>query len=184
MITCRPSERDMVRSLTGVQGDPRSWMPASNSQPARAALAALGSRYARDRRPGVMHQAATARRHLRPQKVHRGQRVVSFLSDLGRHIVSTADTVSKERWVSVVAECAGETLGIEVNGFPSRGYTDPARSHSPRTWPVGVVRKLDGALNQSRQGGRRCTRTLPVVVAHYGDHACCLAARSSLRRRV
>ena len=52
---------------------------------------------------------------------------MSFLSDLGWHIVSTADTASKERGVSVVAERAGETLGIEVNGFPSRGYTDPAR---------------------------------------------------------
>ena len=51
---------------------------------------------------------------------------------LGWHIVSTADTASKERGVSVVAERAGETLGIEVNGFPSRGYTDPARAASHR----------------------------------------------------
>ena len=54
--------------------------------------------------------------------------VVSFLSDTGWRIVSTADTASKERGVDVVAERAGGTIGIEVKGFPSRSYADPRRA--------------------------------------------------------
>jgi len=54
--------------------------------------------------------------------------VVSSLSDAGWHIVSTADTASKERGVDIVADRAGKTIGIEVKGFPSRAYADPARA--------------------------------------------------------
>ena len=54
--------------------------------------------------------------------------VVSFLSGAGWRIVSTADTASKERGVDVVAEREGETIGIEVKGFPSRSYADPRRA--------------------------------------------------------
>jgi hypothetical protein len=69
---------------------------------------------------------------------------VSFLSDLGWHIVSTADRASKERGVSVVAERAGETLGMEVNSPPHRGYTDPARAAGhrvlgPSAWSGDVM---------------------------------------------
>lgn len=54
--------------------------------------------------------------------------VVSSLSAAGWRIVSTADTASKERGVDVVAEREGETVGIEVKGFPSRTYADPRRA--------------------------------------------------------
>lgn len=54
--------------------------------------------------------------------------VVSFLSSAGWHIISTADTASKERGIDIVAERADEAIGIEVKGFPSRSYADPRRA--------------------------------------------------------
>ena len=58
--------------------------------------------------------------------------VAAFLSDRGWRIVSTSDTARRERGVDIVAERGGETVGIEVKGFPSRGYTDPASAAQTR----------------------------------------------------
>jgi len=54
--------------------------------------------------------------------------VVTALAASGWRIMSVADTAARERGVDVVATSDGLTLGIEVKGYPSRSYADPARS--------------------------------------------------------
>jgi hypothetical protein len=46
----------------------------------------------------------------------------------GWRILSVANTATKEHGIDVIALRNGETVGIEVKGFPSRGYADPARA--------------------------------------------------------
>lgn len=67
--------------------------------------------------------------------------VVSFLSDTGWRIVSTADTATKERGVDVVAERVGQLIGIEVKGFHSRSYANPRRNR-----PARVRKRVIGSL--------------------------------------
>jgi hypothetical protein len=51
-------------------------------------------------------------------------------------ILSVANTATKEHGVDVIASRDGHTFGIEVKGFPSRGYADSARAHEvKRTSP-------------------------------------------------
>ncbi|MBL7487880.1 hypothetical protein I6A60_18975 [Frankia sp. AgB1.9] len=54
--------------------------------------------------------------------------VVSALAAAGWRILSVANTATKERGVDVVASRDGGTVGVEVKGYPSRGYADPARA--------------------------------------------------------
>lgn len=54
--------------------------------------------------------------------------VVTSLVSSGWHLVSVADTATRERGVDIIAIKDGLTLGIEVKGFPSRSYADLARS--------------------------------------------------------
>ena len=54
--------------------------------------------------------------------------VVAALRGEGWRIVSTADTATKERGVDVIAEREGGRVGIEVKGYPGRGYADPTRA--------------------------------------------------------
>lgn len=54
--------------------------------------------------------------------------VVTWLASSGWRIVSVANTAVRERGVDIVATKDGLTLGVEVKGFPSRSYADPARS--------------------------------------------------------
>jgi len=62
--------------------------------------------------------------------------VVTALAAAGWRILSVADTVTKERGVDVVAARGGESVGVEVRGFPSRVYADPARANEKkRTLP-------------------------------------------------
>lgn len=56
------------------------------------------------------------------------QKVVAALDMRGWRIVSQADTITRERGIDIVATCIGETVGIEVKGFPSRTYADPRRA--------------------------------------------------------
>lgn len=54
----------------------------------------------------------------------------------GWRILSVANTATKEHGIDVIASRDGQTVGIEVKGFPSRGYADPARANEvKRTSP-------------------------------------------------
>ena len=62
--------------------------------------------------------------------------LVTALATKGWRILSVANTATKERGIDVVASCDGQTAGIEVKGFPSRQYADPARAgETKRTRP-------------------------------------------------
>ena len=54
--------------------------------------------------------------------------VAKALTTAGWRIVSAADTATRERGVDLVAERGDSTVGVEVKGYPSRGYADPARA--------------------------------------------------------
>ncbi|MEV0794299.1 hypothetical protein [Kribbella sp. NPDC050459] len=53
--------------------------------------------------------------------------VTDLVAD-GWRILSVANTATKERGIDVIAARASQTVGVEVKGFPSRGYADPARA--------------------------------------------------------
>jgi len=62
--------------------------------------------------------------------------VVTALAADGWRILSVANTATNERGIDVIAARNGQTVGIEVKGFPSRGYADPARANEvKRTSP-------------------------------------------------
>ncbi|MFD5826907.1 hypothetical protein [Lentzea sp. NPDC060358] len=54
--------------------------------------------------------------------------VVTALTRAGWSIRSVADTATKARGDDIVAQRGNVTTGIEVKGFPSRSYADPARA--------------------------------------------------------
>jgi Holliday junction resolvase-like predicted endonuclease len=54
--------------------------------------------------------------------------LVSALVADGWHIVSQADTATKERGIDVVASRGNVVAGVEVKGFPTTTYADPRRS--------------------------------------------------------
>lgn len=54
--------------------------------------------------------------------------VVRALVVSGWDVLSVANTATKERGVDVIARRDGDTVGVEVKGFPSRSYADPARA--------------------------------------------------------
>ena len=54
--------------------------------------------------------------------------VVTALATARWRVLSVANTATRERGVDVVAFRDGETVGIEVKGFPSQHYADPARA--------------------------------------------------------
>lgn len=54
--------------------------------------------------------------------------LVTALAADGWLILSVANTATKEHGVDVIATRDGQTVGIEVKGFPSRGYADPSRA--------------------------------------------------------
>lgn len=58
--------------------------------------------------------------------------VVRHLGQLGAAVRSVADTASKARGTDIVATLDGRTLHIEVKGWPSTSYADPARAHEPK----------------------------------------------------
>ena len=62
--------------------------------------------------------------------------IVTWLAGRGWRILSVANTATREHGIDVVAAREDETVGIEVKGYPSRGYADPARAtESKRTSP-------------------------------------------------
>lgn len=54
--------------------------------------------------------------------------LVTALAGDGWRILSVANTATKEHGIDVIASREGTTAGVEVKGFPSRGYADPARA--------------------------------------------------------
>ena len=61
--------------------------------------------------------------------------VTALATDRWR-ILSVANTATKEHGIDVIAARDGQTAGIEVKGFPSRAYADPARAgEQKRTSP-------------------------------------------------
>lgn len=54
--------------------------------------------------------------------------VVTALAADGWRILSVANTATKEHGIDVIASRDGKTVGIEVKGYPSRGYADPSRA--------------------------------------------------------
>lgn len=61
--------------------------------------------------------------------------VTALAADRWR-ILSVANTATKEHGVDVIASRDSQTVGIEVKGFPSRSYADPARANEvKRTSP-------------------------------------------------
>lgn len=54
--------------------------------------------------------------------------LVTALAAEGWRILSVANTATRERGIDVIAALDGQTVGVEVKGFPSRGYADPARA--------------------------------------------------------
>lgn len=62
--------------------------------------------------------------------------LVTALATDGWRILSVAHTATKEHGVDVIASRDAQTVGVEVKGFPSRSYADPARaSEAKRTSP-------------------------------------------------
>lgn len=54
--------------------------------------------------------------------------LVTAIAAEGWRILSVANTATKEQGVDVIAARDGKTIGVEVKGFPSRSYADPARA--------------------------------------------------------
>lgn len=62
--------------------------------------------------------------------------VVAWLVAQGWQILSVADTATREHGVDIVARRGTERAGVEVKGYPSVNYADPARAHeTKRTQP-------------------------------------------------
>ncbi len=75
------------------------------------------------------------------QEAHVQAAVVTHLATTGWQITSVADTATKERGIDIVARRAGDVIGVEVKGFPSRFYADPARAgHRKPTQPATQAR--------------------------------------------
>jgi Holliday junction resolvase-like predicted endonuclease len=54
----------------------------------------------------------------------------------GYRVLSVANTATKEHGIDVIASRDGATVGVEVKGYPSRNYADPARaSERKKTQP-------------------------------------------------
>jgi Holliday junction resolvase-like predicted endonuclease len=53
--------------------------------------------------------------------------VTAFAAD-GWRVLSVANTAAKERGIDIIASRHSQSVGVEVKGFPSRSYADPARA--------------------------------------------------------
>jgi hypothetical protein len=64
---------------------------------------------------------------------HTQQLLAGWLRQHEWTIISTANTAKRERGVDVVAERAGERLGVEVKGYPSRYYVTGVNKGQEKT---------------------------------------------------
>ncbi len=91
------------------------------------------TRFAGPRRPATASTGAAGEWH---SEANVQAALVIALGADGWRIVSVADTATRERGVDVVASRGNLTVGVEVKGFPSRTYADPARAgEAKRTSP-------------------------------------------------
>lgn len=133
----------------------------------RPSSARPGSAVARaDRAPGGSSPATPVQEWHTEANVQAA--VVTSLALSGWQLVSVAHTATRERGVDIIATKDGLTLGVEVKGFPSRSYADPARSSetkptSPSTqaghWYAQAV--LAAMRLRGRQPGWRSVIALP-----------------------
>jgi hypothetical protein len=94
--------------------------------------------------------------------------VVRYLVGAGWSITSVADTATREHGVDVLARRGDERLAIEVKGFPSRNYADPARAgETKRTQPSTQAKHwyaqaiLAAMLSRARRLQHRSVIALP-----------------------
>ncbi|MGD7731812.1 hypothetical protein ACQCX5_02485 [Propionibacteriaceae bacterium G57] len=85
-------------------------------------------------------QHPKAQRHPRDEQWHTEANVqaavVSALVASGYRIQSVANTATREHGIDIVATLDGMAIGIEVKGFPSKTYANPALVDRPkRTQP-------------------------------------------------
>ena len=138
-----------VQAFEVATGIPRSEFI---SHTARRHLAALGFEVAGDVEPrttplpaGAAPSAAAAPAAAAPAELGAGEwhteanvqaALVTALAGEGWRILSVANTATKEHGIDVIASRDGRTVGVEVKGFPSRSYADPARAgEAKRTSP-------------------------------------------------
>ena len=105
-----------------VAGDVEPRTDAAGGPSARASPPAAGAALRRDvdepaELGGEWHTEANVQAAL-----------VTALAADGWRILSVANTATKEHGIDVIASRDGQTVGVEVKGFPSRGYADPARA--------------------------------------------------------
>ncbi|MEP9385508.1 hypothetical protein [Nocardioides sp. KR10-350] len=119
------------------------------SHTARRHLAALGFEVAGDvesrTTPPTVRDASAAVRPVATSDELGGEwhteanvqaALVTALAGEGWRILSVANTATKEHGIDVIASRDGQTIGVEVKGFPSRNYADPARAgEAKRTSP-------------------------------------------------
>jgi Holliday junction resolvase-like predicted endonuclease len=134
----------VIQAFEVATGVPRSKFMSNT---ARRHLAALGYEVAGDVEPRTAPPAV--RRAYTPPTTRSGRRspeepakasgewhteaniqasLVTALAAEGWRILSVANTATKEHGIDVIAARDGQTVGVEVKGFPSRGYADPARA--------------------------------------------------------
>lgn len=141
----------VIQAFEVATGIPRSEFMSNT---ARRHLAALGYEIAGDveprTAPPVVHSAVKPAAAASPRdpeepaglagewhtEANVQASLVTALAADGWRILSVANTATKEHGIDVIASRDGQTVGIEVKGFPSRGYADPARANEvKRTSP-------------------------------------------------
>ena len=92
--------------------------------------------------------------------------VVAHLVAMGWRIVRVADTESRERGTDIRAQRDGVTLHVEVKGWPSSAYSDPARAgENKRTQPTLQARHYFAGVVLSALQLRQSHPEDDVVVA-------------------
>lgn len=92
--------------------------------------------------------------------------IVTHLVVNGWNIVSVANTATKEQGLDVLARRGTETVGIEVKGYPSRFYADPARAGQRKpTQPPTQARVWYSSAIMSAMRLRSRQREMRAVIA-------------------
>src|SRR3546814_5149629 len=107
-----------------ISGDvePRTAPPASTPVAPTAASRRATHDVGELQSPGEWHTEANVQASL-----------VTALAGAGWRILSVANTATKEHGIDVIGSRDGQTAGVEVKGFPSLGYAEPA--------PAGEVKR-------------------------------------------
>ncbi|HUZ23343.1 MAG TPA: hypothetical protein VMV07_06210 [Streptosporangiaceae bacterium] len=108
-----------------------------------------------------------------PAEAHVQGMVVSHLVRDGWRIMPVTDTAKRERGIGIVADRAGETLAIEVKGFPGRNYAGPRRAGEQKRAQPGTLAAgwygravLAAMLARSRMPHARPVIALPDLLPY------------------